>query len=148
MINNKKSVYTFSTPWDYPLAWLKTVSKKYSELIFYIKYEDEGFDFFGTSIVKNGIEHKVELYDYSDIITYLTVSCDCDMDDLLAIAKKYNYTNSGKYEKYDEFINELDEYIQKKDFKYGFRSSLFENIIINLLENKSSEETTENESDK
>ena len=136
IINNKQCEYVFSTPWNYPLAWLKTVSKIYPELIFNIKYEDEGFNFFGTSIIKNGIERQVELYYYSDIITYMTVSCDCNMDDLLAIAKKYNYTNSNKYEKYDEFINALEEYIQEKEFKYGFSSSLFENIIINLLENK------------
>jgi hypothetical protein len=149
MINNNKSEYTFSTPWNYPLAWLKTVSKIYPTLIFHIKYEDDGFNFFGTSIIKNGIERQVETYNYSDIITYLTVAGDCDMDDLLAIAKKYNYTCSGQCEEYDEFLNELEEYIQEKYFKYGFCSSLFENIIINLLENKSSEEeNTENESDK
>ena len=142
MINNKKCEYTFSTPWSYPLAWLKTVSKKYPELIFNIKYEDEGFSFFGTSIIKNGIERQVEAYDYEDIVTYLTVSCDCNMDDLLTIAKKYNYTDSGPCEEYDE----LDKYIESKDFKYGFSSSLFEGIIINLLENKeSNEENTESD---
>jgi len=145
MYNNKKCEYTFSTPWNYPLPWLKTVSKKYPELIFNIKYEDEGFSFFGTSIIKNGLERQVEVYDYEDIITYLTVSCDCNMDNLLAIARKYNYTNSGPCEEYDEFLNELDEYIESKDFKYGFSSSLFEAFIIDMLEDKKTDENTESE---
>lgn len=146
-INNNKCEYTFSTPWNYPYIWLKTVSKKYPELIFNIKYEDESFNFFGTSIIKNGIERQVETYNYCDIITYLTVSCDCDINDLLLIAHKYNYTKSGQCEKYDEFINALEFYIKTKDFKYGFDSTLFEGMIINILENESSEEeNTEQES--
>ena len=131
-IKNNMGQYTFSTPWNYPLPWLKTVSKIFPTLTFHIKYEDEGFNFFGTSIVKNGNERQVESYNYCDIINYITINGKCSCDELLEIAKKYDYKGSNQC--YDDFINALEEYIQTKEFKYGFDSSLFENIIIKLIE--------------
>lgn len=143
MINNKKCEYTFSTPWNYPVAWVKNVSIKYPKLIFVIKYEDECFCFFGTNIIQNGRDRQVEYYIFDDITTYLTVNCEFDMDDLVTIAKKYNYRSSRSHtdpEKYDEFIHELDNYIHFKKIKYGlkydFRSGDLENIIVNFLENE------------
>ena len=131
-MKNNMGQYTFSTPWNYPLAWLKTVSKIFPTLTFHIKYEDEGFNFFGASFVKNGDERQVELYNYSDTINYITLNGDCSCDELLEIAKKYDY--KGSKQCYDDFLNALEEYIQTKQFKYGFDSSLFENIIIQLIE--------------
>jgi hypothetical protein len=133
--------YIFTTPWSPPISWLKTVSIKYSKLTFNIQYEDEGFDFFGTSIVKNGSEKEVEIYNYDDVLTYIIVNSNCSRDELLDIAKKYNYKGYGDCDNYDDFSNALDDYIQMKDFKYSFSSSLFEQIVDNLLD----EETTEEE---
>jgi hypothetical protein len=59
-------------------------------------------------------------------------NCECYPEDLLAIAKKYNYTkdNSGDY---DEMLEELEELSDKLDSPYKFKSSILESIIIDLL---------------
>lgn len=144
-INYSDGYYTFNTPWSPPINWLKTVSIKYPKLTFNIQYEDEGFDFFGTSIIKKGNEKEVEAYSYDDVLTYVIVNYGCSRDELIDIAKKYNYKGNGECDQYDDFINELDDYIQTKDFKYGFSSSLFECIIDNILEEETTEEETTEE---
>ena len=127
-----KGIYTFTTPWSPPMKWLETVSTKYPDLIFYIRFEDEGFNFFGMEKYHNGVNTLIDDYKYDDVINYLMSNCECYPEDLLAIAKKYNYTkdNSGDY---DEMLEELEELSDKLDSPYKFKSSILESIIIDLL---------------
>lgn len=127
-----KGIYIFTTPWSPPMKWLEKVSTKYPDLIFYIRFEDEGFMFFGMEKYHNGVNTLIDDYKYDDVINYLMSNCECYPEDLLAIAKKYNYTkdNSGDY---DEMLEELEELSDKLDSPYKFRSSILESIIIDLL---------------
>jgi hypothetical protein len=54
-----KSEYRFTTPWNAPMNWLRSVSKKYSEIKFTIWYECEGLLFIGAQSVINGVCSKV-----------------------------------------------------------------------------------------
>jgi hypothetical protein len=52
---HKSCHYSFNTAWSPPLVWMMTTSKRYPELQFSLNYEENGFDFRGKTIIKNGI---------------------------------------------------------------------------------------------
>jgi len=56
-----KGLYTFTTPWSPPMKWLEKVSTKYPDLIFYIRFEDEGFMFFGMEKFHNGVNVSIAI---------------------------------------------------------------------------------------
>ncbi len=129
----KKGRYTFSTAWSPPMKWIKSVSIKYPSLTFYIKFEEEVYSFFGLEKYQNGNNTIIEHYSYNHITNYLISNCNCYPEDLLQIAKKYNYNKKTHNENYEKFINKLDEICNNFNCQYKFCSSTLENIIIDLI---------------
>jgi len=55
--NNEQGqiIYDFLTAWAPPTEWLKTISKKWPDLVFRLKYDEPGIGFFGVAKAINGI---------------------------------------------------------------------------------------------
>ena len=53
--NNKQLNYYFDTAWGPPIEGITTISKKYPNLKFTLKYDEPGMCFKGTTIIQAGI---------------------------------------------------------------------------------------------
>lgn len=47
--------YRFATAWAPPLEFVRRASKRYPTLMFDLRYEEDGVDIFGRSLIQNGI---------------------------------------------------------------------------------------------
>jgi len=78
--------YTFLTAWSPPKEWLITTAEIFDELIFELKYEESGNDFFGTlSIEYGGITEDIE-GELSEVVEMIFNSID---DELIQIFENH-----------------------------------------------------------
>lgn len=78
--------YTFLTAWSPPKEWLITTAEIFDELIFELKYEESGNDFFGAlSIEYGGITEDIE-GELSEVVEMIFNSID---DELIQIFENH-----------------------------------------------------------
>ena len=81
-ISPTKSEYRFRTPWDAPMNWLRSVSKKYPEIQYTIWYECEGLTFIGKQTVNIGVSKLVFVYRLAEIPQYFKKELGINLADL------------------------------------------------------------------
>lgn len=129
--------YTFTTPWSPPSAWLDTVSRKYPDLTFYLRFEDEALAFFALAKVTNGVITFLEDYKMDDIIPYLTRNHNIYPEDLLALAKRAGLTQAvclGTARLDEEcFEQVVTEFLTGYKLMYDFNPEIMRWVMKRLL---------------
>lgn len=132
-----KLEYTFTTPWSPPSAWLTTVSTKYPTLTFYLRFEDEAFEFFALVKVSCGVTTWLEDYKVDDIIPYLIRNHDVYPEDLAVLAARSGLTQEVclgtaqlDEERFEQAVTEfLDGIKPKYDFNTGIMRWVMERML-------------------
>jgi hypothetical protein len=124
-----KLTYCFDTAWSPPLNWLKTTAIKYNNLEFKLEFSEEGEQFEGEYIYKNGIPIKEETWDPIERIWEENFHSEV-IPELINILIENETTIDNKVidsqEKLEEVLNNCTKDTLEEDL---FENEKFENFV-------------------